>query len=225
MTVEQLLAMPDDGVDRDLIRGRLREKPITRRNRLHTHAVARITHLLEMWCERQSEPRGEVHAGEVGTILRRDPDTTVGIDVAYFSAEVVDRQSDNTTIIEAVEVLSPSDKHEEVREKVLEYLDTGVPLVWIVDPYFQTVQVHRPHDAPEMFNREQTVSGGDVLPGLKIAVAEIFQRWVAHARLHTFAHSSMMLEGQSHGLDGDTNQQAWGAKFQFFDKHLKSLNN
>ena len=30
ITTEELLAMPEDGVDRDLIRGELREKPMTR---------------------------------------------------------------------------------------------------------------------------------------------------------------------------------------------------
>jgi len=181
LTTEQLLAMPDDGMDRELIQGQLRVRPTTIRNRFHTHAVARITHLLESWLDKQPKPLGEVHTGEVGTILKRDPDTTVGIDVAYFSAEVIARQSDETTMIEgsprlAVEVLSPLDKLEEVREKVMEYISAGVALVWIVDPYFETVQVHRPNAAPEMFNREHALSGGDVLPGLEIAVADIFKR-------------------------------------------------
>jgi hypothetical protein len=35
MTTAQLLALPDDGVERELIRGELRERPTTRRNRLH----------------------------------------------------------------------------------------------------------------------------------------------------------------------------------------------
>ena len=126
------------------------------------------------------EPRGEVHAGEVGCILRRDPDTTVGIDVAYFSAEVMARQTDGTTLVEgapqlAVEVLSPSDKTEEIRDKVLEYLAAGVELVWVVDPYFHTVTVHRPSAPPEMFNNEETLTGGATLPGLEIAVAELFR--------------------------------------------------
>jgi Uma2 family endonuclease len=181
VTTEQLLAMPDDWQDRELIRGHLKEKPMKRRNRFHTLAVARLTRLLDEWLDGQPAPCGEVHSGEVGTILRRDPDSTVGIDVAYFSAEVIACQTDATTLIEgipklAVEVLSPSDKHEDVRDKVLEYLDTGVALVWIVDPYFQTVQVHRVNHQPETFNREHTVTGGDVLPGLTLAVADIFQR-------------------------------------------------
>jgi len=88
MTADQLLAMPDDEIARELIRGQVREKLVTKRNRFHTRAVARLSHLLQQWLEGQPQPSGEVHAGEVGTILRRDPDTVVGIDAAYFSAEL-----------------------------------------------------------------------------------------------------------------------------------------
>ncbi|MCY2975157.1 MAG: Uma2 family endonuclease [Planctomycetota bacterium] len=169
MTTEQLLSIPEDGMERDLIRGELRErtreKTMTKRNRFHTRTVSRIAYLLETWLEGQPSPCGEVHTGEVGTILRREPDTTVGIDVAFFSAEVIARQSDQTTLVEgaprlAVEVLSPSDKLEETREKVIEYLAAGVELVWIVDPYFQTVQIHRRGLAPETFNRDHRIDGG-----------------------------------------------------------------
>jgi len=34
MTTEQLLALPDDGKERELIRGELREREMTRRNKL-----------------------------------------------------------------------------------------------------------------------------------------------------------------------------------------------
>lgn len=103
------------------------------------------------------------------------PDTTVGIDVALFSGDVIARQTDKTTLIEgvpllAVELLSPTDRHEEVRDKVLEYPAAGVRLVWIVGPYFQTVQVHQAAVPPETFNRDHRVSGGDVLPGLTRSV-------------------------------------------------------
>ena len=35
-----------------------------------------------------SEPRGEVLSGEAAFRLRRDPDSTFGIDLAYISAEM-----------------------------------------------------------------------------------------------------------------------------------------
>jgi len=181
LTTEDLLAIPDDGMHRELIRGQLKEAPMTKRNRFHAYAEARIARFLDEWIDTQSEPRGQVYSGEVGSILRRDPDSTVGIDVAYFSADVVARQTEATTLMEgapvlAVEVLSPSDKQEDIHDKVVEYLNTGVQLVWLVDPGFQTVQVHRPDCEPESFNRNQTLTGMDILLGLEIAVAEIFGR-------------------------------------------------
>ena len=153
---------------------------MTYRNRFHTQAVAKITHLLFQWCESHPNSEGTIASGEVGCILRRNPDTVVGIDVAYFSADVMRRQSADTTLVEgapelAVEVLSPSDRTEEIRDKVLEYLAAGVKLVWVVDPYFHTVTVHRPTAAPEMFNSEETLTGEATLPGLEIAVADMFR--------------------------------------------------
>jgi Uma2 family endonuclease len=178
MTAEDLLAVPDDGVDRELIQGQLKEKPMTVRNRFHTRAVTNLAYRLKDWLERRPQPRGEVHTGEVGCVLRRDPDTLVGIDVAYLSAEVMARQTENTTLIEgpptlAVEVLSPSDRTEDIRDKVLEYLAAGVPLIWIVDPYFRTITVHRPSKRPKMFNDGETLSGDATLPDFEIAVATL----------------------------------------------------
>ena len=43
MTIEEFLALPDDGVERDLIRGKLRESDVTRRNRRHSRCEARLS--------------------------------------------------------------------------------------------------------------------------------------------------------------------------------------
>lgn len=180
MTTEQLMAMPADGIDRELIRGELREKPVTRRNRWHARTETRIAHLLESWLETQSEPRGQVLSGEAGCILRRNPDTSVGIDVVYISAETASRQSDESTMIDgppvlAVEILSPSDKQEEINEKIDEYLATGVALVWIVDPHFQTVTVHRANSQPTLFSVDQQLSADPHLEGFNVRVQDIFR--------------------------------------------------
>ena len=89
MTTEELLAIPEDGTDRWLIAGELRERPMTKRNRFHSRTMARVTRFLDSWLDDQPEPRGQVLVGEAGVILGHDPDTTVGIDVTYISAEVM----------------------------------------------------------------------------------------------------------------------------------------
>jgi Uma2 family endonuclease len=117
--------------------------------------------------------------GDVRCRLRTDPDTLVGIDIAYISPEMAAAAPGNATYIDgppvlAVEVLSPSDQHVDVAAKVREYLSAGVKLVWIVDPDFSTVVVHRPNEEPELRNRHQRLSGEPWLSGFDVAVAEIF---------------------------------------------------
>jgi hypothetical protein len=88
MNTEDMLALPEDGIDRGLIRGQLREKPLTKRTRTHSRIEAKLAYLLGAWLEKQPAPRGEILCGEAGCRLRRNPDSTVGIDVVYISAEV-----------------------------------------------------------------------------------------------------------------------------------------
>jgi Uma2 family endonuclease len=180
MTAEQFLALPDDGVERWLIRGQLRERPMTYRNRWHSRVMVRVAKLLDNWLDQQAEPRGSVLCGEAGVRLTHDPETTiVGVDVVYVSAEVMARQADDTTVIEgtpvlAVEILSPSNTVEEIDEKIDEYLSAGVPLVWIVDPHDRTVTIYRPNQDLEWVNVRQELSGEPHLPGFRVPVAELF---------------------------------------------------
>jgi Uma2 family endonuclease len=182
MTTQELLALPDNGMERELIRGVLKEREMTRRNRLHAATESRIVRVLGNWLDRQPNFEGDVLSGEAGSVLARDPDTTVGIDVALFSLDVLRQQADETRLVVgvpilAVEILSPHDKHEEIHEKIVEYLRTGVKLIWEVDPDFQTVRVYRQDQEPVMFNRNQTLTGDDVLPGFEVAVLDLFPAW------------------------------------------------
>jgi Uma2 family endonuclease len=179
MTTEQLLALPDDGVERWLIRGQLREKPMTYRNRWHSRIMVRVARFLDVWLDQQPEPRGSVLGGEAGVRLTRDPDSIVGIDVVYVSAEVAARNPEDTTLIDgvpvlAVEILSPNTTQDEINEKIDEYLAAGVALVWIIDPRHRTVTIYRPDQEPELVNVRQELSGEPHLPGFRVPVAELF---------------------------------------------------
>jgi Uma2 family endonuclease len=180
MTTEELLALPDDGVERWLIRGELREKPVTVRNRFHSRAMICIGTELELWLRQQPQPRGQVLGGEVGVRLSRDPDSTVGVDVVYVSPEGMVRQTDETTLIDgvpilAVEILSPNDTVEEINEKIDAYLAANVPLVWVADPYRRTVTVHSPGAEPVLFNARQELTGEPHLPGFRVPVLRLFE--------------------------------------------------
>jgi Uma2 family endonuclease len=179
MTTEELLALPQNGVERWLIRGQLRQKPMTVRNRWHSRIMARVAKFLDNWLDQQPDPHGSVLCGEAGCRLRRDPDTTVGIDVVYISADLAARESDETSLIDGVpvlvvEILSPNDTQEQIDEKIDGYLQAGVRLVWVVDPHDRTVLIYRPGAEPELVNVRQELTGDPHLPGFAVPVAQLF---------------------------------------------------
>jgi Uma2 family endonuclease len=178
LTAEALMAMPEDGIDRELIRGELREKPAYLRSPGHSGAQAKIAYLLLVWLDRQTKPRGSIASGQAPFRLVREPVTFVGIDVAYASAEQVAAANDNKAFFDgppvlAVEILSHSDTHGEITEKVDLYLEVGT-VVWVVDPDSQTIMVRRPGQVPKMHTTQDDLTGDPELPGLRVSVADIF---------------------------------------------------
>lgn len=179
MTTEELLALPENGMERWLIAGELQERPMPVRNRFHSRVMTCVATELENWRRRQPEPRGQVLTGDTGIRLQRDPDTTVGADLAYVTAEVLARQSQETTIIDGlpllvVEILSPSDTVEHVNDKIDLYLAAGILLIWIIDPHWRTVTVHGPDAEPLLFTSRQELIAEPYLPGFRVLVQQLF---------------------------------------------------
>ncbi len=78
----------------------------------------------------------------------------------------------------AVEVISPSETASMVHEKVRAYVDAGTQLVWTVYPDSQSIDVHFRDEhgqRSQTFGLAHTLDGGDVLPGFRLKVADIFQ--------------------------------------------------
>jgi Uma2 family endonuclease len=98
----------------------------------------------------------------------------------YVSANVVVHQTQESTLIDgvptlAVEILSPNDTIEEIREKIAVYQSAGVALIWILNPYYRTVTVYRSGAEPDAFNALEELSGEPHLPGFRVPVARLFE--------------------------------------------------
>ncbi|HYE21288.1 MAG TPA: Uma2 family endonuclease [Tepidisphaeraceae bacterium] len=76
----------------------------------------------------------------------------------------------------AVEVLSPSNTRREMERKRGEYFQAGARLVWIVDLDARTVDVYTlgAPDAPLTRRSNETLDGGEVLPGFSLPLTELF---------------------------------------------------
>ncbi len=61
-----------------------------------------------------------------------------------------------------------------VAAKAAEYLQAGTPLVWVVDPEARQVLVHRPGQPTLTLSADDTLEGGDVLPGFTLPLTQLF---------------------------------------------------
>lgn len=73
----------------------------------------------------------------------------------------------------AVEVVSPSDDLDVLSDKLKKYAEAGV-LVWVVFPTRQEVDVYAPGQPVQTLGINDTLTGGDVLPGFRLPVRDIF---------------------------------------------------
>lgn len=116
--------------------------------------------------------------GEQGA-FRLQPGLVRYADVAFISWDRRPKGKDRKPIPRivpdlVVEVLSKSNTPKEVARKLDEYFYAGVRLVWIVDPKKRAVRVHRAPEHSTVLTVADTLDGGDVLPGFRLAIGEWF---------------------------------------------------
>ena len=121
---------------------------------------------------------GVVLGAETGFKIASDPDTVRAPDAAFIRADRVTGELPQGFFPGspdlAVEVLSPEDRASEVLAKVECWLHAGCSDVWVVDPKTCSVAIYRPGGTAVILEAEDTIDGGNLLPGLKIPVARIF---------------------------------------------------
>ena len=76
----------------------------------------------------------------------------------------------------AVEVLSPLNTKQEMDRKLAEYFASGVLAVWYVDPSARTVTVYSSPGKSVVLAENETLPGGDLLPGLSIRLTDLFAK-------------------------------------------------
>lgn len=173
MTADRLAELGDTGRC-ELVRGKLIH--MTPANHRHGRITARLTNRLTNHVE--AHRLGEVYAAETGFLLARDPDTVRAADISFFRTHRVPEEDRHgfaaATPDLVVEVLSPSDRAGYVQEKTQDWLTAGCRIVWVVDPESRTVAVYRHTGQAEILGPDAELTGGDLLPGFTLQVAEIF---------------------------------------------------
>jgi len=172
LTGEALLELGDVG-RAELIQGELVQMSPTQAE--HGMLEALLTATLYTFVARHQP--GWVVSGEVGIYTRRMPDTVRTVDVAFISRTRQPKRP--TTFLTAapelvVEIVSPSDRWEGIRQKIAEYFTAGVERVWIVEPGARKVLVFRSITEFSELGEDDVLRGEGVLSGFELPLAELF---------------------------------------------------
>jgi len=121
---------------------------------------------------------GVVVTAGAGFRIARDPDTVRVPDVAFVRAERIPPGSVKGVFQGApdiaVEILSPDDRPSDVTAKAQDWLRAGCSLAWFVNPDTSTVSVYRRGSEIAVLKEADALTGGEVLPGFSVPVAEVF---------------------------------------------------
>ena len=74
----------------------------------------------------------------------------------------------------AVEVISKGNTRQEMDRKVVDYFTAGVRQVWYIYPVSREVWIYTSPDRPTVLRQDQTLDGGDLLPGFRLVLADFF---------------------------------------------------
>lgn len=175
MTVEEFMLRPEpaNGALEELVDG----KVITMPPPGAEHGFIALNIGAELRAFVKPRKLGWVTSNDSGTILKHDPDSVRGPDVAYYSIERVPALPQGYFEVSpdlVVEVISPSDSASYVQKKVVQYLEAGVQLIWVVYPASRDVVVYHSLDRVQHLTEQQSLDGGSVLPGFTYRIAELF---------------------------------------------------
>jgi Uma2 family endonuclease len=181
ITGEELFEMP--GTDRcELVEGKIKQMSPT--GWKHGGVESNLTERLNTFV--RENDLGRVLAGEVGIYTGHDPDTVRGADVLFISHERLKKASPEGFLKASpegfldvapeliVEIMSPSNAWEDVRQKIEEYFAIGVEHVWIVEPENRAVQIYRSRDVVRTLSGDDVLEGEGALDGFILPIRNLF---------------------------------------------------
>lgn len=159
----------------ELERGEIVE--MSRPGKRHGFVCSNVVVIL--WSYARQRKKGYVCSNDTGWIVERDPDTVRGPDIMFFedaaTYEELDKGFSSTPPRLSVEVLSPNDTPSKLQPRIEEQIQSGVPLIWVIDPESCTVRVIQPGKDERVLGENEELVCEDVLPGFRCLVADFFK--------------------------------------------------
>ena len=177
ITADEFFDLPDNGRRYELVDGQVEEVVPS------AYESGRVGGKLcvKLGAHVEEHDLGEYGVSESGFQLRANPDSVRAPDVWFLRKNRLPNQAARRRFFRgaptlAVEVISPSDRYSATLRKVMEYLNAGAEMVWVIDPEERTAVSHRAGREPVLIDEHGTLDGEDVVPGFQIELRSILPR-------------------------------------------------
>ncbi len=165
---QQFIALPENE-DRlfELINGEISEVSPGRTSNSEYRDL--IAFAVRVFCHEHKLPCHT--SGEGGAY--RVQESVVAPDFAYKRTPMSKEYPDPVAPLWAVEIISPTDKAKDIRDKRKVYRQAGI-LLWEIYPESMSVDVYAPGKELQEFDINDVLNVGDILPGFTLPVRDIF---------------------------------------------------
>lgn len=174
LTGEELFLKGDTGPC-ELVDGRV--VPMSPTGWQHGRIEIRLGMALERFV--QQCQLGWVVVGEVGIYIRRNPDTVRGADVAFLSKDRTPEGPPAGFLTVApevvIEIVSPTDRRQDLQEKIEDYFAADVDQVWVVEPATRSFQVFDSPADMRKFTEEDHFEAEGALKGFSLRISDLFE--------------------------------------------------
>jgi Uma2 family endonuclease len=174
-TVDDLDQFPNDGKLRELVDGQIVEWDMP--SRKHSVLEAELAAIMRNFVRERR--LGTVGSGESMVRILGSEHDARGSDIEFCRRgranwDEADLPAAFTVPDLVVEIISPSDRADLVLDKVHDWLRAGVRLLWYINPKTGTTIVYQ-DDRITYVTAEETLDGGDVLPGFQVRLADVLR--------------------------------------------------
>ena len=107
---------------------------------------------------------------------KRSPDAFWILKEKYYALSEEEREERFARIVPdfVIELRSKSDNLRNLQNKMREYVENGVRLGWLIDPYEKKLHIYRADRSVEVLEKPEKVSGEDVLPGFELDLTQVW---------------------------------------------------
>ncbi|MGI8916678.1 MAG: Uma2 family endonuclease [Chloroflexota bacterium] len=174
-TVDELDQFPDDGKLRELVDGTIVEWDVP--SWKHSALEAELARLIGNFV--REHRLGTVGTGEAMVRILGSAHDARGSDIEFVrrgkrSRDEADLPAALTAPDLVVEIISPSDRADRVLDKVHDWLQVGVQLLWYINPDTGTTTVYQGEHVTYVM-ADEILDGGDVLPGFQVRIGVLLQ--------------------------------------------------